>query len=863
MPDIDILSIPEFQAKLDLTNPVESDQRQTRYLSEFAGGNGYAKLGAAKTAIGTSTLTTLRIDVPITVTVNADFTPSNIELVFDGNGKITMNNTSHYFIVGWMRDPGDRQVFVGDVRIAAGGTDGYIKLRWWVPRPTAATPIPTITTQAISGARYSIYWSGGGTCYLPQGTYNAAGSWGTAGMYGTQMIGPGSQANGIGGSGCVIRPVGDNATWIDLPVASSQQHFEGFTVDLDKNGYTGQTGFYAHGAFGDGNVSDIYVTKCRFDGGRAAFRCHSTDATTNAGMEIAPIFFYGNTCIGQKTGCIETNTVNNMVVSLMNTYAPTYGAGIKSSVFRCQGTGGVFSRFDMFRGLNAAFPQTYNIDFVQTDVTTGSGTKVTKTIPTNAASEPILWTGRPVYTSNVSGTSPTGMSTTKWRYVRVSGSDISFHPTAYDAFSNTNREQWSAAGTGTTRIWTNEYKEDIWPWTVFWFDGVCGPSVASDFQCEGFPRFAYFPSTASIAAEGNTRFTMRNGTPQGAIDIRGGNPIIHLDNVMIPPRHIMDRPGVEAKVILNNVSPQRYIDGVTYYAPGSCPLAVDRDIMNVVGPQLASKGTRVVAATGFRPVRVVNGASYTVDAWDNGCTIWTKSSSQTTITIPPDLDAGFSFRVIQKGTGQALVAGGAGVTVGNVGGGNATTDQNAVMEVTGGDLNEYLLSGDVELIPINWAATATVTDTRHNGAASAASWMTNGQRHTNNAWNPGGAGGGGWDSGGGGIATAQLDFGTNRAFTHVRMYTLADALNYNTDPTLSDTFTSYGQAGYDLEWSTNGSSWTSIASETTNNHVRVDYNGTWTARYVRITSKLNGTPDNPGGGNARIIELEVWSSDPG
>jgi len=863
MPDIDLLAIPEFIAKLSPTEAVESDIRQTRYLSEFAGGNGYAKLTQAKTDLGTSTLVTLRIDVPITVTVDADSTPKNIELVFDGNGKITMNNSAHYFTIGWMRDPGDRQVFFGDVRIGPGGSDGYVKLRWWVPRPTAGTPIPTITAQAISGARYSIYYSGGGTCYLPQGTYNAAASWGCAGMWGTRMIGPGSQANGVGGSGCIIRPVGDDAKWIDLPPGSQQQYFAGFTVDLNKNGYTGQMGFYSHGAFGDGsNIADIYVTQCRFDGGRAAFRMHSTDAVRNAGLEMAPIFFYGNSCIGQEVGCLETNTVNNMIVSMMNSYGPTYGVGKSASVFKCYGSGGVFSRFDMFRGLNAAFPQTYNLDFVQTDVTTGSGTKVTKTIPTNAAGDPILWTGRPVYTSNVSGTSPTGMSSTKWRYVRVSGSDISFHPTAYDAFANANREQWSAAGTGTTRIWTNEMKEAIWPHSVFWMDGVCGTSVISDFQSEGFGTFAYFGPNTSVAAEGNTCLSIRNGTPQGMIDIRAGNPVIELDNVMLPPRHIVDRPGAEAKIILRNVRVQRYIDGSTYYAPGSCPVAVDRDVMNVVGPTSTSKGTRLIVADGRKPVRIVQGSSYTCDWADNGCAIWTYSSSQTSITIPADLDAGFHVQIVQKGTGQVVVAGGGLATISHYELHNATAGQNAVIDIIGGQLNEYVLTGQTDVTATNWAATASVTDTQHNGLASAATFMTNGHRHTNNAWNPGGAGGGGWDSGGGGIARATLDFGVARSFEQVRMYTLADALNYNTDPTDTDTFTSYGQAGYDIEGSNNGSSWTSIASETTNNHVLKIYNGTWSYRYVRISSKLNGTPDNPGGGNARIVELEVWSSDP-
>lgn len=104
--------------------------------------------------------------------------------------------------------------------------------------------------------------------------------------------------------------------------------------------------------------------------------------------------------------------------------------------------------------------------------------------------------------------------------------------------------------------------------------------------------------------------------------------------------------------------------------------------------------------------------------------------------------------------------------------------------------------------------------------------------------------------------------GSVRSFTHLRNYTLADALNYNTDPDTDDTFTLYGQAGYDIEISDNASDWTNIANISGNNLVRRDHNGTWSARYLRILSKANGTPDNPGGYNMRLIEFEIWSVNP-
>ena len=165
--------------------------------------------------------------------------------------------------------------------------------------------------------------------------------------------------------------------------------------------------------------------------------------------------------------------------------------------------------------------------------------------------------------------------------------------------------------------------------------------------------------------------------------------------------------------------------------------------------------------------------------------------------------------------------------------------------------------------PVNYALTATWTDNRHVTGAEASLWIANGQRHTNNAWNGGGSGYNGWDTGGGGSpAIATADMGSVRNFTHLRNYTLADTLNYNTDPDGDDTFTLYGQSGYDIEISNNASDWTNVVNVSGNNLVRKDHNGTWSARYLRILSKANGTPDNPGGYNARIIEFEIWSVNP-
>lgn len=144
-------------------------------------------------------------------------------------------------------------------------------------------------------------------------------------------------------------------------------------------------------------------------------------------------------------------------------------------------------------------------------------------------------------------------------------------------------------------------------------------------------------------------------------------------------------------------------------------------------------------------------------------------------------------------------------------------------------------------------STATASSTA--GANFGADRTINGYRHTNNNWNAAGAGGG-WDATGS-PNWVEVDFGTSRTIQEIDVFTLADAVNYNTDPTLSDTFSSFGIVEFNVDY-WNGSTWVNIATVTSNNKVWRQFTfspiSTTKIRVYTIT----------GSGDHRLIEIEAW-----
>lgn len=165
----------------------------------------------------------------------------------------------------------------------------------------------------------------------------------------------------------------------------------------------------------------------------------------------------------------------------------------------------------------------------------------------------------------------------------------------------------------------------------------------------------------------------------------------------------------------------------------------------------------------------------------------------------------------------------------------------------------------------NWAlasngSTASASSTSTDGVGSEA-WgagrTIDGTRHTNNNWNSLSTPGGGWQSAGNPASSpewVEIDFGASRSITRLDMITLADAVNYTSDPTLSDTFTSFGVTDFKFQY-WNGSSWVDVGgtSVTGNDKVWRQFSGlsiTTTKIRLYITAVLAGT--------ARVVEIEAW-----
>lgn len=157
---------------------------------------------------------------------------------------------------------------------------------------------------------------------------------------------------------------------------------------------------------------------------------------------------------------------------------------------------------------------------------------------------------------------------------------------------------------------------------------------------------------------------------------------------------------------------------------------------------------------------------------------------------------------------------------------------------------------------INWAlASNGCTASASPVAAGSAAAVINGVRNTANNWPTSGL-----DTGLPFPAAVPLDLGAARAISEIDIFTLKDAVNYNTDPTLSDTFsltTGFGITAYRVESSTDNVNWTTrVGPITGNNKVwRQHTFSPVTARYWRLV----GT-DSVDHASIRLVEFEVWGA---
>lgn len=155
----------------------------------------------------------------------------------------------------------------------------------------------------------------------------------------------------------------------------------------------------------------------------------------------------------------------------------------------------------------------------------------------------------------------------------------------------------------------------------------------------------------------------------------------------------------------------------------------------------------------------------------------------------------------------------------------------------------------------NWAlsangATATASVTNMAGSYAASSAI-DGVRNTAGAYGSNH----GWETGAGGNGSSfEVDFGQSRSIVEVDIFTLANAINYSSDPTLSDTFSLYGLTGYTLQY-WDGATWQTITTVSGNNKVwRQHTFSPITTTKIRLSS-MTGQDGDP-----RLIELEAWGT---
>ncbi|MEP6850421.1 MAG: RHS repeat-associated core domain-containing protein [Acidobacteriota bacterium] len=149
-------------------------------------------------------------------------------------------------------------------------------------------------------------------------------------------------------------------------------------------------------------------------------------------------------------------------------------------------------------------------------------------------------------------------------------------------------------------------------------------------------------------------------------------------------------------------------------------------------------------------------------------------------------------------------------------------------------------------------STATSTGTWTGHTADSA---IDGRRHTGNNYNADG----GWDSATGASTSnpqwLEINFGQSRNISEIDVYTLRDSQNYNTDPTQTETCSTWCIRDFKVQY-WNGTGWTDVSNVTGNNKVWRQFTFTAvTTQKIRIY--VTGAPAPYT--NARVVEAEAWT----
>jgi len=108
----------------------------------------------------------------------------------------------------------------------------------------------------------------------------------------------------------------------------------------------------------------------------------------------------------------------------------------------------------------------------------------------------------------------------------------------------------------------------------------------------------------------------------------------------------------------------------------------------------------------------------------------------------------------------------------------------------------------------------------------------------------------------------EVDFNGTKSIGEIDVITLQDNLNSPSEPTLTQTFSNYGAAAYDVQyWNPAMSEWTTVTggSVTGNNKVWRQFTFTPVST-SKIRVVVNAVPDN---NYSRIVEVEAWTANTG
>jgi len=243
----------------------------------------------AITDIG-ATEVTLLVKNAVTVS-SVTAVPANIQLKFESAGIVTVTNTN--LTIGAMIDPGNKQCFIlsgsGQVLFDTDAVDA-INVAWFGS--------VGVCSGAITNALASITANSGGTIYIPEGDWTAAG--GYALPSNTTIKGDGKTVTSLTATSAAsgIFKIGANVYNVTVR-----------DITLDCNS-VGVAGFLCEAAYGDGSSGQIRFEGVAFKNATYGFRINDTASTE---WQVAQVSFDAQCIFSANTYGVYCNTTNNTI----------------------------------------------------------------------------------------------------------------------------------------------------------------------------------------------------------------------------------------------------------------------------------------------------------------------------------------------------------------------------------------------------------------------------------------------------------------------------------------------------------------------------------------------------------------------